>query len=245
MNQHRENLQKLIKMMKGVYDESITDNKSREMLESEAERYISYERLLSIRELTRMFIDELNSEYMQCSEGDEVVGFIEDTIEWLQYAYDFTIEHNAGSTGVKSLKVCSQALNDYKKVYKEAQTSTVIKQEGQGKIVIEKIEFGKRNLKIAYGGTTPENLPNNKPLAVLHITEKVLNSEDTKKFDEIYDYVIKTKELLNFNSIKEAQPTTVNITFTGDDKVNKMTVEKLEEIIDRVVEKGSKKYNCK
>jgi hypothetical protein len=153
MNQHRENLQKLIKMMKGVYDESITDNKSREMLESEAERYISYERLLSIRELTRMFIDELNSEYMQCSEGDEVVGFIEDTIEWLQFAYDFTIEHNAGSTGVKSLKVCSQALNDYKKVYKEAKESRVIKGTGNVIATIENVrgfEFGKRNKSLTF-----------------------------------------------------------------------------------------------
>jgi len=147
--QHRENLLKLIKMMKGVYNESIIDNKSREISDDNSKKYISYERLLSIRELTRMFIEELNSSNLKCLDGDEIVGFIEDTVKWLQSSYDFTIENNVGSTGVKSLKVCSQSLNDYKKVYNEAKESKVIKGSGNVVAIIDNVrglEFGKRNL---------------------------------------------------------------------------------------------------
>jgi hypothetical protein len=142
MNKHRENLLKLIKMMEAIQQESILDNKTRDMIESESERYIQFNRLISIRELTRMFIEELNSEYLKCSEGDEIVRYIEDMIEWLQLAYDFTIEHNAGSTGVKSLKICNQTLNDYKNIYDKAKI--MYKAPSETYSILKVFEFGKK-----------------------------------------------------------------------------------------------------
>lgn len=188
MKEHRENLLQLIKMMKGVYAESVVDNKSREMSDDNSKKYISYERLLSIRELAKMFIEELNSEYLKCSKGDEIVEFIKDIIKWLQSAYDFIIENKAGSTGVKNLKVCNQSLNDYKKVYKEANEPSIIK---GGRTVIatilnEEFEFGKRNMPI--------------------------------------------REQYTSNSI---QPITVNVTFTGDEDINKKSADEFVKYVEK------------
>lgn len=194
-DEHRENLQKLIKMMEGIHNESIIDNQSREMLDNESERYISYEILLSIRELSKMFIEELNSRYMQCAEGDVIVQFIKDMIQWLQLAYNFTIEKNSGGTGVKSLKICNQVLNDYKRVYNEAHTSNVVK-ESCGKIFVEVIEFGKIN-------KTSNSYLNENPLNIdIVITgDKVKNGFTHESLEKIIKKVVNKIDKSNENNI--------------------------------------------
>jgi hypothetical protein len=129
MNKYRENLLKLIKMMEAIRQENFNDNKERypeTMTDNEAEYYIPNDKIVSIRELTRMFVKEIESEYMKCSEGDEVVRFIEDMIQWLSGAYDFIIENNACSSSVKNLKICNQSLEDYREVYEKSQLKTVV-----------------------------------------------------------------------------------------------------------------------
>lgn len=187
MNQHRENLLKLIKMMNAIKEENYLSNKTQyefSLTDYEFTCYISDDRLISIRELTRMFLDKLNSEYLQCADGDEIVKFIEDMIEWLQSAYNFIIDNKAGSSSVKSLKICSQSLNDYKDVYEKAQL-------------------------------IPCHEPNKNIIQIKNSNGDFIFGRKEK------EYKLST------------QPMTINITFTGDEKSNQLSVEKLKDMIDK------------
>jgi hypothetical protein len=216
MNQHRENLLKLIKMMRRVEKDCFikyTEHCSPKLSKEEAVRYIDTETLISIRELTRMFIEELNSEYLQCEENDEIVIFIRDMIEWIQSAYDYIIEGNKYSGGVKELKICSQSLNDYKRAYEKANIIIRSKYGEVAKIEKNYFEFGKK--ATMYFTKDGVNVVNGK--VCIHDDPPVISPEYTKKIDEVYEWVQKQKE-------------------------NQLTEDKIIKIFENVVNKESKRF---
>lgn len=257
--EHRENLLKLIKMMKGVYNENIADNTSRGILDSELKQYISYERLLSIRELTKMFIEELNSEYLRCSESDEIFKFIEDTIEWLQLAYNYIIENNSGCSGVKSLKICSQSLNDYKKVYEDAKNTKDVKIKGKAYVSIKNsgaFEFGKRySHKVEFDET---GMTVNDGRVYIHDDPQIISPEYTKKLNEIYEWIKEQKKeriynknyYLSFDVSREGTNHGILFEETNDSELKivkfiQITTNRLDEVADKLMESAKGIYNCK
>lgn len=155
MKEHKERLLDLIKMMKGI-KKGIFDKYTKRCIppltEDEAKRYIDIETLISVRELTRMFVEELNSEYLQCEKDDEIVKFIEDIIEWLQLSYEYIIEGNNYSSGIKDLKICTQSLNDYRKIYNDAEIK--FKDKDSGEFSLHYFSFGKKPKEQQYTSNT-------------------------------------------------------------------------------------------
>jgi hypothetical protein len=223
MNQHREILQKLIKMMGAIKQENYETNSIKcefSLTDQEFTCYIPDDRLISIRELTRMFIEELNSEYISCSVDDEIVVFIKDMIEWLQSAYNFIIDNKAESSSVKSLKICSQSLNDYKKVLSDSQKTKNIRGVGHtiGTISSDGFEFGRKS---------------DEDFAIVNKSETIRSPEITKKLDEIYE---------SLKNLTEVKPINLAITFSGDEKSNQINIEKLKETIIKYSNNATRQY---
>ena len=155
MKEQRERLLGLIKMMEAIRQENFTSNKegcSESMTDNEADYYIPDFRLTSIRELTRMFVEELYSKYIQCSEDDEIVIFIKNMIIWLKSAYNFIIENNACGLAVRQLKLCNQSLKDYESVYEEAETKYI--NPDTKEYYIHHFSFGKKPKDQQYTSNT-------------------------------------------------------------------------------------------
>lgn len=188
MGKHKEKILRLIKMMEAINKENRIENKERyiNMKSENLDKYIEYERLISIRELSKMIIEELNSEYMQCKYSDEVVAFIEKIIDWIEAVYNYTIDNNASSNNVKTLKICSQLVEDYTKVYDDA-SKVYARKDGDIIFSINKngFEFGKRNKLIKENYTINNSLQ--QPITInLSINGDKTNIDEFTKLFEKY-----------------------------------------------------------
>jgi hypothetical protein len=141
MNQHRENLQKLIKIIEVI---KLKGHIGNTLL------YFDNETIVSLRELTRMFIDELDSEHLECKKDDEIILFIEDTINKLKITYDNIIkEELTNSENIKLFKICGQLIKDYGKIYSESKGTVCLKDDETDEFkCMDGFNFGKRNKPI-------------------------------------------------------------------------------------------------
>lgn len=187
MKEHKENLVKLIKMITTIKENQILHAISNRLDESKADTYIFDGDLLSLRELTRMFIDELNSKYLKCHEDDEIVKFIKDISSWFGRIYDEIIEDKRTNIeDIKTMKICGQLRKDYDKVYSEAQG---IKIRGCDNSIVatinnDRFEFGKRNMP-------KENYTTNNNVQPITINVTFTGDENTNKTsaDELVKYL--------------------------------------------------------
>lgn len=150
MNQHRENLLKLIKLIESIKEKEKIENIQAGISNLKLELYIlRNESIISIRELIKMFIEELNSEYMKCNLDDEIVKFIEGMLMWLNGIYDNIVEERlTDNESIKTLKICGQLIKDLSKVY-EGSKDTKELFDGVAMAFQNKyLEFGKRNKPI-------------------------------------------------------------------------------------------------
>lgn len=120
MNTHRENLQKIIKVIKTIKRKGGIGNFN-EIGIREISLHFNCESIVSLREVTRMFIEELNSEYMECRKDDEIIECIENILKALKETYDNIVENEfTNSEDIKLFKICGQLIKDYEKLYNDA-----------------------------------------------------------------------------------------------------------------------------
>lgn len=194
MNKHRENLLKLIKMITAIQKKQIRNARDWDVEESKTGVYLADYDLLSLRELSRMFIEELNSKYLGCTQDDEIVKFIEEISLWFENIYNAIVEdERTSSDDIRKMKICGQLKNDYNKVYNEAKGTVCLEDNETNEFkCIDGFKFGKSN----------------------------------KSKKETY---------ISNNQ----QPITINVTFTGDQEENTISIENFTKSFEKYVNSRS------
>jgi len=143
MKEHRENLLKLIKMITTIKEIQERYNIEDGMEESKLDTYIHEGNLLSLRELTKMFIEELNSDNMQCDKDDEITIFIQNMSLWFSRVYDAVIKNKRTSgDDIKTMKISGQMKKDYDKVYNDSEVK--YKSPNSDEFSFYYLNFGKK-----------------------------------------------------------------------------------------------------
>jgi hypothetical protein len=120
MDEHREKLERLFDMMWEIVKKEKEYNKMTYKVGSwESIDSVRLETICSIRELSRMYIKELNSVKMNCVKDDDVVLDIKSMTKWLEEVYGYILK-NKKIEEVKILKIVNQLLEDYSEVYEKA-----------------------------------------------------------------------------------------------------------------------------
>lgn len=191
MKEHRENLLKLIRMIMTIKREQERHNADNDSIEkSKRDTYIYEGNLLSLRELTKMFIEELNSEYMHCEKDDEIVSFIKNMSLWFSRVYDAVIENKRTlDVDIKTMKICNQLKKDYDNIYNNAETKYINQETKEW--YVHHFDFGKQNTTcFTKDGVSIKN----GKLAIVHDDPPVISPEYTKKIDEMYEWIKTQKE---------------------------------------------------
>jgi hypothetical protein len=162
MDQQRENLQKLIKVIKTIKSKGNIQNVKTIGIR-EISLHFNSESIVSLREVTRMFIEELNSDYLECRKDDEIIKCIEDIMEALKETYDNIVEHEfTKSEDIKLFKICGQLIKDYEKLYNEAKIDLVTLREKTP--LTKAFAFGKKYSPIKTIHTNNNSF--NKPITI-------------------------------------------------------------------------------
>ena len=93
-------------------------------------------------------------------------------------------------------------------------------------------------VKITSEGITVDGVA----LAIFHDDPKILSVEDTKKLDEIYEYVRNSGELLAKLSNPYINKNLSDITITIDNKENKFSVEEFDRAVKKMIKTNSRMY---
>ena len=229
MNKHREELLKLIKMINLIRKEGYDNYILKGVEESKADLYLSDDKIISIRELTRILIKELESEYMTCSLDDEIIVFIKNMIEWFKNLYDFVIEQEC-TDGIKRMKICNQLREDYENIYDKGKI--MYKSPTEKEYSLVKFEFGKKLSSKVVFDKTGMTL-NEGALTIVHNSEKILSAEYEKKIDEMHEWIKNQKGLSEKLSKTDNYPINMTINFTGDEKINQISIDKLKEAMTK------------
>ncbi|MBY6838731.1 hypothetical protein [Clostridium botulinum] len=147
MNKNKQELLGIIKMIEGIRKEEYKRYIDMGSTVYEASINIGVNKLICIKELSKIFIAKINEDYMELSENDTIVEFISEMVRWFEEIINHIIDcpnselYVCDESIIKIFKMSHQLKDDFKKLYENSRR--LIKTSDKTIVVSDKFIFGR------------------------------------------------------------------------------------------------------
>lgn len=145
MNKNKQELLGIIKMIEEIRKEEYKRYIDMGATEYESSINIGVNKLICIKELSKIFISKTNEEYMELSENDTIVEFISEMARWFEEIINHMIDYSDpklyDETSIKIFKMSHQLKDDFQKLYENSRR--LIKTSDKTIVVSDKFIFGR------------------------------------------------------------------------------------------------------